>query len=68
MKVQALYEKAKKIAYQKKVSTNSILNPMLIEHGYEDESGIALKTFCLMIALDEDLDETPKKEFLGEPS
>jgi hypothetical protein len=63
---QELYEKAKKIAYKKKVSTDSILNPMLVEHGYKDESGMALKTICLEIALDEDTSEIPKKEYLKE--
>jgi hypothetical protein len=31
MKAQELFEKAKKIAYEKQVPTDDILNPMLIE-------------------------------------
>tara|TARA_R100000734_G_C3204060_1_gene21768 strand:+ start:295 stop:486 length:192 start_codon:yes stop_codon:yes gene_type:complete len=59
MTAQKLYEKAKKIAFEKQCSTNEILQPMLIKHGYKDESGVALKTICLTIGLTEDLDEIP---------
>ena len=59
MDAQKLYEKAKKIAFKKKCSTNEILQPMLFEHGFQDENGNALKTICLTIGLTEDLDEIP---------
>ena len=59
MTAQKLYEKAKKIAFEKQCSTNEILQPMLIKHGYKDESGLTLKTIALVIGLTEDLDEIP---------
>ena len=59
MTAQKLYEKAKKIAFERKCSTNEILEPMLIKHGFKDENGLALKTICLTIGLTEDLDEIP---------
>tara|TARA_R110000796_G_scaffold103672_1_gene213116 strand:+ start:733 stop:924 length:192 start_codon:yes stop_codon:yes gene_type:complete len=62
MEAQELYEKAKKIAYKKQVSTDSILNPMLIEHGYKDKNGMALKTICITIGITEDLNEIPKEQ------
>jgi len=58
--VQKEYEKAKKIAKEKGVSTNSVLNPILIEKGYMDKDGTALKTISIVIGLDEDLDQIPK--------
>ena len=64
MKAQELFEKAKKIAYEKQVPTDDILNPMLIEHGFEDENGIALETYSLTLAYDETTDQIPKKEWL----
>ena len=51
MKAQELFEKAKKIAYEKQVPTDDILNPMLIEHGFEDGNGIALETYCLTLLM-----------------
>ncbi len=57
MTAQKLYEKAKKIAFEKQCSTNESLQPMLIKHGYQDESGLTLKTDALVIGLTEDLDE-----------
>jgi len=59
MTAQKLYEKAKKIAFERKCSTNEILEPMLIKHGFKDENGLTLKTICLTIGLTEDLDEIP---------
>jgi len=56
---QKLFEKAKKIAIKQQVSTNEILNPMLVEHGYKDKNGMTLKTICLTIGLTEDLDKIP---------
>lgn len=64
MKAQELFEKAKKIAYEKQVPTDNILNPMLIEHGFKDENGIALKSIILTLAFDETTDQIPKKEWL----
>ena len=57
-----LANKARKIAYEKKVSTNSILKPMLIEHGFEDEHGNGVETYSHLVGFDEDLDKTPSKE------
>jgi len=62
MEAQELYEKAKKIAYKKQVSTDSILNPMLIEHGYQDKNGMALKTICITIGITEDTAQVPTKD------
>ena len=59
MNAQKLYEKAKKIAFEKKCPTNEILRPLLVKHGFEDENGNALKTICLTIGLTEDLDKIP---------
>ena len=62
MKPQKLFEKAKKIAIKKQVSTNEILNPMLVEHGYKDKNGMTLKTICIAIGLTEDLNEIPMEK------
>ena len=62
MNAQKLFEKAKKIAIKKQVSTNEILNPMLVKYGYKDENGMALKTICITIGLTEDLNEIPTNE------
>ena len=59
MTAQKLYEKAKKIAFANQCTTNEILEPMLIKHGFKDESGLALKTICLTIGITEDLDQIP---------
>ena len=59
-----LANKARKIAYKKKVSTNSILEPMLIEHGFEDENGFGLEIYCITVGMDEDLDKVPTKEVM----
>ena len=59
MNAQKLYEKAKKIAFEKKCPTNEILKPLLVKHGFEDENGYALKTICITTGLFEDLDEIP---------
>ena len=56
-----LANKARKIAYEKKVSTNSILIPMLIEHGFEDENGAALKSYSILVDFYENLDKIPPK-------
>ena len=57
-----LANKARKIAYKTKVSTNSILEPMLIKHGFEDGNGNNLETYSHLVGFDEDLDKTPSKE------
>tara|TARA_Y100000114_G_scaffold85257_1_gene78779 strand:+ start:813 stop:1004 length:192 start_codon:yes stop_codon:yes gene_type:complete len=62
MNEQKLYEKAKKIAFQKKCSTNQILKPLLVKHGFEDENGYALKTICIQVGLTENLDQIPTEE------
>ena len=59
MNEQKLYEKAKKIAFEKKCPTNQILKPLLVKHGFEDENGYALKTICIQTGIFEDLDEIP---------
>ena len=53
---------ARKIAFRDKVSTNSIFEPMLVQHGYVDEKGVTLKTHSITIGLTEDLDKVPSKE------
>ncbi len=47
---------SRKIAYRDKVSTNSILRPMLKRQGFENE------VWCITVGLDEDLDKVPSKE------
>ena len=47
---------ARKIAYRDKVSTNSILEPMLTRQGFENE------VWCITVGFDEDLDKVPSKE------
>jgi len=60
--VQNAYERAKKLAKDKGVSTNSILKPILIKQGYKDKNGMTLKTHSIMIGLNEDLDQIPTGE------
>ena len=48
-----LANKARKIAYKTKVSTNSILEPMLIKHGFEDGNGNNLETYSHLVGFDE---------------
>ena len=57
-----LANQARKIAFQKKVATNKVLQPMLLEHGFEDENGVNLETYSITIGLFEDLDKVPSKE------
>jgi len=59
---QELYEKAKKIAYKKQVSTDSILNPMLVKHGYQDSKGVCLITHVIEIGVFEDTAQVPTKD------
>ena len=59
-----LANQARKIAFQKKVATNKVLQPMLVEHGFEDENGVSLETYSITIGLFEDLDKVPTKEIL----
>ena len=47
---------ARKIAYRDKVSTNSILEPMLTRQGFDNE------TYSITVGIDEDLDKVPSKE------
>jgi hypothetical protein len=47
---------ARKIAYRDKVSTNSILEPMLTRKGFDNE------TYSITVGFDEDLDKVPSKE------
>ena len=60
--VQNAYERAKKLAKDKGVSTNSILEPILIKQGYKDKNGMTLKTHSIVIGLSEDLDQIPTGE------
>jgi hypothetical protein len=60
--VQNAYEGAKKLAKDKGVSTNSILEPILIKQGYMDKNGMTLKTHSIVIGLSEDLDQIPTGE------
>ena len=64
MKAQKLFEQAKSIAYKKQVTINEIYEPLLVKHGYQDVNGKALKTFDIVIGLNEDLDAIPKEEDL----
>ena len=59
MNEQKLYEKAKKIAFEKKCTINQILKPLLFKHEYEDKNGVALKTICITTGVFEDLDQIP---------
>tara|TARA_R100000426_G_scaffold82093_1_gene60209 strand:+ start:281 stop:472 length:192 start_codon:yes stop_codon:yes gene_type:complete len=59
MTAQKLFEKAKKIAFEKKCTINEIYEPMLVQHGYLDEKGVTLKTHSITIGLTEDLNEIP---------
>lgn len=49
---------AREIAFREKVSTNSILNPMLARHGFDTE------TYSITVGFDEDLDKIPTKEVM----
>ena len=51
-----LANSARKIAYRDKVSTNSILKPMLSRQGFDNE------TYSITVGFDEDLDKVPSKE------
>jgi len=62
MEAQELYKKAKKIAYKKQVSTDSILDPMLVEHGYTDSKGFCLITHSIVIGVFEDTAQVPTKD------
>jgi hypothetical protein len=59
-----LANKARKMAYKQKVATNTILQPLLIEHGFEDGSGMNLETYCITLSYNEDLDKVPTKEIM----
>ena len=47
---------SRKIAFRDRVSTNSILEPMLTKHGFYNE------TYSITVGFDEDLDKVPSKE------
>ena len=49
---------SRKIAFRDKVSTNSILNPMLKRQGFENE------TWSIIVGFDEDLDKVPSKQIM----
>ena len=49
---------ARKIAYRDKVSTNSILEPMLTRQGFDNE------TWSIIVGFDEDLDKVPSKQIM----
>ena len=59
MTAQKLFEKAKKIAFEKKCTINEIYKPMLVKYGYVDEKGVTLKTHSITIGMIEDLDKIP---------
>ena len=48
----------RKIAYRDKVSTNSILEPMLTRQGFDNE------TWSIIVGFDEDLDKVPSKQIM----
>lgn len=62
MKAQELYEIAKEIAYETQVSTDSILNPMLVEHGYQDSKGMCLITHDIELGVFEDTAQIPTQD------
>jgi len=66
MNIDELANKARKIAFEKKVSTNSILKPMLIKHGFEDENGINPVPYSITISYYENLNKVPTKEIMEE--
>ena len=47
---------ARKIAFKDKVPTNFILQPLLRDHGFDNE------TYSITVGFDEDLDKVPSKE------
>ena len=47
---------ARKIAFEDKVPTNFILEPLLQDHGFDNE------TYSITVGFDEDLDKVPSKE------
>tara|TARA_R100000388_G_C7163702_1_gene120504 strand:- start:245 stop:457 length:213 start_codon:yes stop_codon:yes gene_type:complete len=47
---------SRKIAFRDRVSTNSILEPMLTKHGFDNE------TYSITVGFDENLDKVPSKE------
>jgi hypothetical protein len=49
---------SRKIAFRDKVSTNSILGPMLKRQGFENE------TWSITVGFDEDLDKVPSKQIM----
>ena len=49
---------SRKIAFRDKVSTNSILRPMLKRQGFENE------TWSIIVGFDEDLDKVPSKQIM----
>ena len=63
-KVQKLYESAKQEAYKKKVPTWDIFKPLLIENGYIEPNGVAIKAWGVVLQFGEDWKEVPKKKFL----
>lgn len=63
---QALYERAKQLAYETKVPTDQILEPMLVEYGYKNSKGETLITHAISLPYDEDTSEVPTEAPLGE--
>ena len=49
---------SRKIAFRDKVSTNSILEPMLTRQGFKNE------TYSITVGFDEDLDKVPSKQIM----
>ena len=63
---QALYERAKQLAYETKVPTDQILEPMLVEYGYKNSKGETLITHAICCPYDEDTSKVPTEAPLGE--
>jgi len=63
---QALYERAKQLAYETKVPTDQILQPLLVEHGYKNSKGETLITHAICLPFDEDTSKVPTEGPLGE--
>ena len=61
---QALYERAKNLAYDLQVATDEILNPLLVEHGYIDSKGVAIKTHVINLGINEDTSKVPTEDDL----
>ena len=56
---QALYERAKQLAYETKVPTDQILEPLLVEYGYKNSKGETLITHAICLPFDEDTSKVP---------